>query len=71
MTPVKPKSGYKAWDNGQLMAALPGNDPLALAELCERYWFALYRVAYKKTNSHETAEELVQYLFVDLWQKQW
>jgi RNA polymerase sigma-70 factor (family 1) len=69
MKTVLPISGYKAWSTTELLAALPDSDRLALAELYERYWFALYRVAYRKTDSHETAEELVQDLFVELWQK--
>ncbi len=60
---------HKNCDNIQLMSALAAGDRLALAEIYERHWFALYRVAFQKTNSHETAEELVQDLFVDLWQK--
>ncbi|WP_019987319.1 RNA polymerase sigma-70 factor [Rudanella lutea] len=68
MSTRKPASMYSQWDSGQLLAALTNHDRLALAELYERYWYGLYRVAFQKTNSHEVAEELVQDLFVDLWQ---
>ncbi|KAB7733158.1 RNA polymerase sigma-70 factor [Rudanella paleaurantiibacter] len=68
MSTRKPASTYSQWDNGQLLTALTNHDRLALAELYERYWYGLYRVALQKTNSHEVAEELVQDLFVDLWQ---
>jgi len=69
MSTIGQTVNYKNWDNIQLMSALADGSRSALAELYERHWFALYRVAFQKTNSHEIAEELVQDLFVDLWQK--
>ncbi|WP_234735771.1 RNA polymerase sigma-70 factor [Tellurirhabdus bombi] len=62
-------STHKDWDDLQLLDALANDDRLALSELYNRYWYALFRVAYQKANSREVAEELVQDLFVGLWQK--
>ena len=62
-------SSLKEWDDEQVLRALTDGNRLALAELYERYWYALYRVAFQKTKSPEIAEELVQDLFVQLWQK--
>lgn len=62
-------SFFKDWDDGQLLQALSGGNRLALAELYERYWYDLYRVAFQKTKSREISEELVQDLFVQLWQR--
>ncbi|MGV3558329.1 RNA polymerase sigma-70 factor [Larkinella arboricola] len=62
-------SPLKDWEDEQVLEALSGGNRMALAELYKRYWYALYRVAYQKTRSAETAEELVQDLFVQLWQK--
>lgn len=69
MSAFRRAATYKHWDNVQLMTALANDDRLALAELYDRYWYQLYRTAYQKTYSHEIAEELVQDLFIDLWNK--
>lgn len=52
-----------------LVSALSGGDRDAFAEIYERYWGPLYRLAYQKMRSREIAEELVQNLFVSLWVK--
>ena len=57
------------WDDEQVLQALAEGNRQALAELYERYWYELYRMAFQKTKSREIAEELVQDLFVQLWQK--
>ncbi|GAB3907344.1 RNA polymerase sigma-70 factor [Larkinella knui] len=62
-------SSLKEWDDDQVLSAMSEGNRLALAELYERYWYVLYRVAFQKTKSSEMAEELVQDLFVQLWQK--
>ncbi|GAB3958454.1 RNA polymerase sigma-70 factor [Spirosoma harenae] len=62
-------SVFNDWDDVQVLKALSEGNRLALAELYERYWYDLYRVAFQKTKSREVAEELVQDLFVQLWQK--
>ncbi|RRB01015.1 RNA polymerase sigma-70 factor [Larkinella rosea] len=62
-------SALKDWEDERVLRALSDGNRLALAELYERYWYPLYRVAFQKTKSQEIAEELVQDLFVQLWQK--
>lgn len=62
-------SALKDWEDERVLKALSDGNRLALAELYERYWYPLYRVAFQKTKSPEIAEELVQDLFVQLWQK--
>lgn len=42
---------------------------LAFRALYERFAKKLYRLAYQKTASTETAEEIVQEVFVGLWEK--
>src|SRR5690606_7561788 len=59
----------KDWDDQRLLKSLYEGNKLALGELYERYWYSLYQVALQKTRSQETAEELVQDLFIQLWQK--
>jgi RNA polymerase sigma-70 factor (family 1) len=41
----------------------------ALTEIFRRHWKALYFAAFHKLHSHEAAEEIVQELFTELWDK--
>ena len=41
----------------------------ALTQIFHRYWKPLYLSAFYKLRDHELAEEIVQELFVDLWDK--
>lgn len=41
----------------------------ALTEIFHRYWRQLYLTAFYKLRSHEVAEEIVQDLFMELWDK--
>ncbi|TGD79428.1 RNA polymerase sigma factor [Hymenobacter wooponensis] len=60
---------YAAWTDEALVRALQADDKLAFAEIYERYWEQLLGVAYRKLNSREAAEEVVQDLFAALWLK--
>ena len=53
----------------QLLAAVQLGDRQAFADLYERYWADLFKVAARKLASPELAEELVQDLFISLWQR--
>ncbi|MBO0937017.1 RNA polymerase sigma-70 factor [Fibrella sp. HMF5335] len=53
----------------QLVAALQHGDRQAFAQLYDRYWADLFQVAARKLASPELAEELVQDLFISLWQR--
>ena len=53
----------------QLVVAMQADDREAFAQLYERYWADLFRVATQKLASAELAEETVQDLFVSLWQR--
>ncbi|RAK02648.1 RNA polymerase sigma-70 factor (ECF subfamily) [Larkinella arboricola] len=52
----------------RLLNAIANDDRKALSKLYDRYWNQLLRVAYQKVRSHEVAEELVQNLFIKLWE---
>ena len=41
----------------------------ALTEIFHRFWKPLYLTAFYKLQSHEVAEEIVQELFTELWDK--
>ncbi|GAB3989443.1 RNA polymerase sigma-70 factor [Spirosoma daeguense] len=64
-----PSTAYHQFADTQLISALEGGDRDAFAEIYSRYWSLLYRLAYQKLRSRETAEELVQDLFVSIWTK--
>ncbi|TGE06130.1 RNA polymerase sigma factor [Hymenobacter fodinae] len=65
----KPHQLYAAWTDEDLVRALREDDKRAFAEIYERYWELLLGVAYRKLNSRESAEEIVQDLFATLWLK--
>lgn len=57
------------WADTDLATALNQGDDGAFAEIYERFWAPLHRMAVQKTQSKEAAEELVQDLFLRLWQR--
>jgi RNA polymerase sigma-70 factor (ECF subfamily) len=52
-----------------LLKLLKISDELAYKELYLRYWKQLYRTSVSKTNSKEVAEDIVQSVFADLWDR--
>lgn len=44
-------------------------DPLAYKELFERYYDLFYSTALRYLKVHETAEDLVQHIFLKIWEK--
>ena len=58
-----------SWGDGDLLNALQQGDRRAFAEIYERYWEPLHRVACRKLGSSETAEEVVQDLFLTIWER--
>lgn len=71
MLPARPSdsSPLTAWSDETLFAAVQQGDRQAFAEIYNRYWAELYQVACRKTGVAEVAEELVQDLFVTIWQR--
>jgi RNA polymerase sigma-70 factor (ECF subfamily) len=57
------------WSDEELVRALAGDDEKAFAEIYERYWQLLHQQAVRKLGHPEDAEEVVQDLFVTLWNK--
>ncbi|MBO0930154.1 RNA polymerase sigma-70 factor [Fibrella aquatilis] len=66
--PIAPFSTSARTDE-QLVLALQQGDRQAFAELYDRYWADLFQLAARKLASPELAEELVQDLFISLWQR--
>ncbi len=52
-----------------LISHLRAGKQEALTEIFHRYWKPLYLTAWQKLRSHELAEEIVQELFTQLWDK--
>lgn len=55
--------------DADLVRALAQGDEKAFAEIYERYWHPLHQQAVRKLGRAEDAEEVVQDLFVTLWNK--
>jgi RNA polymerase sigma factor (sigma-70 family) len=53
----------------QLLKLLRRDDPHAFRELYERYWQQLFSQSYKRLKTTTAAEEIVQEVFLTLWQK--
>ena len=58
-----------AWDDTDLLAALPTGHEGAFAEIYRRYGLGMLEQAIRKTGSREAAEEIVQDIFTALWQR--
>jgi RNA polymerase sigma-70 factor (family 1) len=52
-----------------LITLIAIDDEKAFREIYERYWKRLFSLATFKTNSKEIAEEIIQELFVRLWER--
>ena len=52
-----------------LSERLRSGEQSAFQEIYHRYWYRLYQVARRKVRSEEDAEEIVQDIFVDLWER--
>lgn len=57
------------YPDAELAALLRDNDEEAFTEIYNRYWKRLLTVAVNKTGSLEEAEEIVQDIFVSLWER--
>jgi RNA polymerase sigma-70 factor (family 1) len=53
----------------ELVVAVRSGSHDALTEIFKRHWKPLYLAAVQKLKSHELAEEVVQDLFANLWEK--
>ena len=62
-------SKYAAHSDADLLAALRTDDEGSFAEIYQRYCYQLFTLACRKLNSREAAEELVQDLFENLWNR--
>jgi RNA polymerase sigma-70 factor (family 1) len=60
---------YRLLADDVLLKLLKISDELAYKEIYLRYWRKLYHTAVSKTNSKEVAEDILQSVFTDLWDR--
>ncbi len=48
---------------------LKAGEQHAFQEIYQRYWYKLFRIAKRKVRAEEDAEEIIQDIFVDLWER--
>ena len=58
---------FKAYSDEGLLKLLKQQELGAFEEIYVRYWKKLYSAAYKRVQSREISEELVQDIFTSLW----
>ncbi len=52
-----------------ILRLLRGGDTVAFKAIYDQYWDRLYKVAAQKVPCAENAEEIIQDIFVDLWER--
>ncbi|MNK97819.1 ECF RNA polymerase sigma factor SigW [compost metagenome] len=60
---------YHSLSDSELLSLLRKGDHLAFAEIYNRYWKTLFAIASHKLKAFEDAEEVVQNIFVALWNR--
>lgn len=53
----------------ELVKKLEAGEEWAFCEIYRRYWKKMFRQAFSKTGSDDAAKEIVQDIFLDLWQR--
>lgn len=61
--------GYSAHTDQELIAFLKQGDHAAFAEIYKRYWKRLFIVVANKIDDFSEAEDIVQQLFVTIWER--
>ena len=62
-------SSYVAYSDNELMDLLRSGDKFAFSEIYNRYWKKLFTIASNKISQPEEAEEIVQDIFISLWDR--
>ena len=60
---------FDTYTDESLVSSLKEGDREVFAEIYNRYWDKLFFVAHRRLKSSTDAEEIVQNVFVSLWQK--
>ena len=62
-------AGYGALSENSLISLVKENDEAAFKEIYERYSALLYVFAFKKLKNEDEAKDIVQEIFIALWDK--
>ena len=62
-------NGYRQQTDADLMMSFRGGSSHAFAEIYHRYWKKLLAIAYHHCKDKMIAEEIVQEVFISLWNK--
>ncbi|QQT27243.1 RNA polymerase sigma-70 factor [Sphingobacterium spiritivorum] len=62
-------TNYSAYTDSDLINALMRGEHAAFTEIYKRYWKRLFYIAAKKLHDPEEAEEIVQQIFVSMWNR--
>lgn len=62
-------SVYQTYTDEELMQSLKNSDEAAFTEIYHRYWRLLFAVAANKLDDLSMAEDLVQDVFTDIWNR--
>lgn len=65
MEPVK----HHLCSDAELVDLLKKGDKIALKEVYDRYWYALYTQAFNLVSNEDAAKDVVQELYISLWEK--
>jgi RNA polymerase sigma-70 factor (family 1) len=60
---------FKGLEDHLLVLGLNQSHSAAFEEIYSRYWFKIYRIAFNQTGNKEEAEELVQDVFLSIWNR--
>lgn len=60
---------YDTYTDGELLQLLKNSDEAAFTEIYHRYWKLMFAVAANKLNDLSIAEDLVQDVFTDIWNR--
>lgn len=60
---------FKGLEDHLLVLGLHQGKSAAFEEIYSRYWFKIYRIALNQTGNKEEAEELVQDVFLSIWNR--
>ena len=62
-------SGNQSYNERELLLKIVAGDELAFAEIFRQYFHHIYLLMLKYTNRHSDAEDIVQQVFANLWEK--
>lgn len=62
-------SSYATYSDNELLDLIRSGDNDAFSEIYNRYWKKTFMVAANKIGQFEEAEEIVQDIFISLWQR--